>query len=311
MRTLLALGFVVALAALGVRAGASQRSGGGLTPAPMRIDKVKDNLFVIRGPFNPCAPNGCNANAVDDGLLHEPGDVAVRVTSEGLILIDDKFAPNVADVLERVKSVSTLPIRYLLNSHHHMDHIGGNGEVAARGIEIIAHRNIRENIIRNKQPGPPRIVFDDQASVHLGGVEVQLMYLGRGHTNGDTVIYFPDLRTVHSGDLVIDGMPVIDYANGGSAVEFVKTLNNLLMIDFDTVIPGHGRIMTKDEVRAYVPKLVTMNTRMAELVRRRVPKDQLATALKLDDIGWDHTVSTLTFMRSIGQYYDEIAGVKP
>ena len=179
-----------------------------------------------------------------------------------------------------------------------------------RGIEIIAHRNIRENIIKNKQPGAPRIVFNDQASVHLGGVEVQMMYLGRGHTNGDTVIYFPDLRTVHSGDLVIDGMPVIDYNNGGSALEFVKTLNNLLKIDFDTVIPGHGRVLTKDFVRAYVPKLETMNKRMADLVKKRVPKDQLEKQLKLDDLGWAHTVSTGTFMRSIGQYYDEVAAAK-
>ena len=132
-----------------------------------------------------------------------------------------------------------------------------------------------------------------------------MTYLGRGHTNGDTVIYFPDLRTVHSGDLIIDGMPVIDYNNGGSALEFVKTLNNLLKIDFDTVIPGHGRVLTKDFVRAYVPKLETMNTRMADLVKKRVPKDQLEKQLKLDDLGWHHTVSTGTFMRSIGQYYDE------
>lgn len=317
MRVWLAVACGAVVAAAALRGIAQER----LTPAPMRIDKVKDNLYVVRGPFNPCAPGGCNANSVDDGLLHEPGDVAVRVTPEGLILVDDKFAPNVPDVLERVKSVSALPIKYLLNTHHHMDHIGGNGVMLEAGgrsdaarlppPEIIAHRNIRENIIRNKQPGPPRIVFTDQASVHLGGVEVQLLYLGRGHTNGDTVVYFPDLKTVHSGDLVIDGMPVIDYANGGSAVEFVKTLNNLLKIDFDTVIPGHGRIMTRDEVRAYVPKLETMNRRMADLVRRRVPKNLLAGELKLDDIGWSHTVSTLTFMRSIGQYYDEIAGVKP
>ena len=103
-------------------------------------------------------------------------------------------------------------------------------------------------------------------------------------------------------------MPVIDYNNGGSALEFVKTLNNLLKIDFDTVIPGHGRVLTKDFVRAYVPKLETMNKRMADLVKKRVPKDQLEKQLKLDDIGWNHTVSTGTFMRSIGQYYDEVRG---
>ncbi len=306
MRVLLGVLFVAVMAVLTVHAVTQQK----LTPEPMRIEKVKDNLYVVRGPFNACAPNGCGANSVDDGLLHEAGDVAVRVTPEGVIVVDDKFAPNVPDVLDKIKSITTQPIRYLLNTHHHTDHIGGNGEILNRGIEVIAHRNIRDNIIRNKQPGPPRIVFNDQASVFLGGVEVQMMYLGRGHTNGDTVIYFPDLRTVHTGDLVIDGMPVIDYNNGGSALEFVKTLNNLLKIDFDTVVPGHGRVLTKDDVRAYVPKFETMNRRLAELVEKRVAKDQLEKQRKLDDIGWAHTVSTLTFMRSIGQYYDEVAAVR-
>ena len=106
-------------------------------------------------------------------------------------------------------------------------------------------------------------------------------------------------------------MPVIDYPNGGSAVEFVATLRNLLALDFDTVVPGHGRILTKDDVRAYIPKFETMNQRMRDLVKRRVAKDQLIARLQLDDLGWAHTVSTTTFLRSIGQYYDEIAGAKP
>ena len=307
MRVVLAVTFAAVLAVLAVHAAGQQP----LKPEPMKVERVKENLYVVRGPFNACAPNGCGANGVDDGLLHEAGDVAVRVTSEGVILVDDKFAQNVAEVLDKVKSITPQPIRYLLNSHHHTDHVGGDGEILARGIEIIAHRNVRENIVKNKQPGPPRIVFADQASVYLGGIEVQLRYLGRGHTNGDTVTYFADLKTVHTGDLIIDGMPVIDYANGGSAVEFVKTLNNLMALDFDTVIPGHGRILTKADVRAYIPKLETMNRRMAELVARRVPRDQLQAQLKLDDLGWARTVSTGTFMRSIGQYYDEIAGVRP
>jgi cyclase len=307
MRTSLALAAVAVLSLLAARGATQPSPAAGLTSQPMRVEQVKANLYVIRGPFDPCAPGGCNGRNTDDGLLHEPGDVAVRVTPEGAVVVDDKFVQNVPDVMARVKSVTSQPIKYLLNSHHHADHIGGNGAVMDLGIEIIAHRNVRENILRNKQPGPPRITFTDQEAIYLGGVEVRMLYLGRGHTNGDTVIYFRDLRTVHSGDLVIDGMPVIDYDNGGSAVEFVKTLENLMALDFDTVIPGHGRVLTKDDVRTYIPKLKTMNDRMRELVRKRVSNDQLAAQLKLDDIGWSHTVSTGTFMRSIVRYRDEIA----
>ena len=287
-----------------------------LKEAPMRADKVKEGLYVIRGPFLPCM-TGCRPGQTGDGLVHESGDVAVRVTPAGLILIDDKFAIQTPDVLAAVKTVSPLPIKYLLNSHHHGDHASGNQIIRDQlGIDIIAHKNIRANFLRIKQPGEPNITFSDQGAVYLGGVEVQLYWLGRGHTNGDTVIYFPDLKTVHTGDLIIDGMPVIDYPGGGSAIEFIQTIDNLLKMDFDTMIPGHGKIMTKDEVRAYRVRFQTMNDRMRELVRRGVTKsdlktlDQVRGQLKLADLGWDNSVSTTAWFGSIERYYDEMAAAR-
>jgi glyoxylase-like metal-dependent hydrolase (beta-lactamase superfamily II) len=257
---------------------------------------------------------GCRPGQTGDGLLHESGDVAVRVTPEGLILVDDKFASQAPDVLAAVKTVSPLPIKYVLNSHHHGDHASGNQVVRDQlGVDIIGHRNIRANFLRINQRGEPNITFADQSAIYLGGVEVQLFWLGRGHTNGDTVIYFPDLKTVHVGDLIIDGMPVIDYPGGGSALEFIKTIDHLLDVDFDLMIPGHGKVMTKDEARAYRARFQTMNERMRELVRRGVSKDDLKTLdqaraqLKLADLGWDNSVSTTAWFGSIGRYYDEIA----
>jgi glyoxylase-like metal-dependent hydrolase (beta-lactamase superfamily II) len=247
-------------------------------------------------------------------LIHEPGDVAVRVTPEGLILVDDKYPENLTDVLAALRTVSMQPIRYMLNSHHHGDHVSGNVNLAAMGVDIIAHRNIRENFLRIKQPGAPNIVFEDRGGLYLGGVEVRMYHLGRGHTNGDTVIHFPDLRAIHMGDLVIDGMPVIDYAGGGSALAFVKTIDNMLALDFDVAIPGHGKVMTKDEVRAYRNRFETMNQRMRELVKKGVAKDQVTTLagaraqLRLADLGWDNSVSTTASLNSFPQYYDEIAG---
>ena len=281
-----------------------------LVRGPMRAEKVKDGLFVIRGPFVPCGTRGCSPNAADDGLIHEPGDVAARVTPAGVILVDDKYPENVAGVLAQVKTFTSQPVKYLLNTHHHADHAGGDANIRDMGIDIIAHKNVRANFLRLKQPGEPNLVFADQAAVYLGGVEVQLLYLGRGHTNGDTVIYFPDLKTVHTGDLIIDAMPVIDYDGGGSAIEFVKTIDNLLKIDFDTMIPGHGRIMTKDDVRAYKARFEELNKRMRAQTVRKAPKEpaaQLKAALKLDELGWENSVSTIAYMRTIGRHYDEMA----
>jgi glyoxylase-like metal-dependent hydrolase (beta-lactamase superfamily II) len=284
-----------------------------LKEAPMRADKVKEGLYVIRGPFLPCM-TGCRPGQTGDGLIHESGDVAVRVTPAGLIVVDDKFASQAADVLARIKSISPQPIKYLLNSHHHGDHASGNAYMReSLGIDIIAHKNIRANFLRIKQAGEPNITFSEQSAIYLGGVELQLYWFGRGHTNGDTVIYFPDLKTVHTGDLIIDAMPVIDYPGGGSAIEFIRTIDNLLKLDFDTMIPGHGRIMTKDDVRAYRARFQTMNDRMRALIRKGVKKDELKTLdqaraqLRLADLGWDNSVSTTTWFGSMAQYYDEVA----
>ena len=96
-----------------------------LTEAPMRPVKVKDGLYIIRGPAMPCM-TGCRPGAFDDGLIHESGDVAVRVTPDGLIVVDNKFASQAAEVFAQVKKVSPLPVKYVLNTHHHGDHVSGN-----------------------------------------------------------------------------------------------------------------------------------------------------------------------------------------
>ena len=149
-------------------------------------------------------------------------------------------------------------------------------------------------MIRNKQAAPPRLVFADQAAVFLGGVEVQAIHLGRGHTNGDAVIYFPDLRTVHTGDLVVWGKrtdgtiltPFVDRSNGGSLAQWITTLDGVLKLDFDTAIPGHGPVLTKDNVRTFRQNLVTLRQRMLDVVKAGSNKEDLSKRLKTDDLGW-------------------------
>ena len=193
-----------------------------------------------------------------------------------------------------MKSVSAQPIKYLLNTHQHGDHTGSNAQFL-KTTEILMHRNARANMLKGNLPGPGRIVYTDQQSVFLGGVEVQMRYMGRGHTNGDSVIYFPDLRTVHTGDLVVWGKrsqgttltPLMDYAAGnGSGREWVATLDNLLKLDFDAAIPGHGPVLTKEDVRAFRNKMQTLNERMAALVKAGGKKADIAARIKLDDLNW-------------------------
>jgi glyoxylase-like metal-dependent hydrolase (beta-lactamase superfamily II) len=265
-------------------------------PGPLRIAKVKGDLYMISG---------------------EGGNVAVYVTTEGVVLVDDMFDRNHADILVQVKSVTDKPLRYVLNTHQHDDHAGGDMKMLPIA-EVVAHRNARANLTDIKQPyyedtpgtpiGLPRITFTDEFAVHLGGKEVRAKYFGRGHTNGDVVIYFPDLKTIHTGDLFLGrGAPrggaaqtrppgvniYVDYAQGGSFMEWTKTLDGALQLDFDTVIPGHGPVSTKEDVAKFRSDLETMRTRLIGIVRSSSNKSEMVRVLETD-YGWRATGCPLT-----------------
>jgi cyclase len=258
-------------------------------PGPLRIERVKPDLYMISG---------------------EGGNVAVYVTSEGVILVDDMFDRNHADILAQVKSVTDRPLKYVLNTHQHDDHAGGDFKMLPIA-EVIAHRNVRTNLEHIKQPyyedtpgtpiGLPRITFTDEASVFLAGKEVRAKYFGRGHTNGDAIIYFPDLKVIHTGDLFLARRPdrssdgaqgrppgvniYVDYVQGGSFFEWSKTLEGALALDFDTVIPGHGPVSTKADVAKFKADLETMRNRLVGLVKQGKSKDEVVGTLE-SDYGW-------------------------
>ena len=178
-------------------------------PQPLNLQKVTDNLYVIIG----------------DG-----GNTAFMPTSEGVIVVDDKFAADAPQIVAKVKSVTDKPIRYVLNTHQHPDHTGGNEAMLAANAEIVIHKNARANMVTNKQPGLPHITFTDESQVFLGGKEVVAKHLGRGHTNGDAVIYFPSERVLHTGDLFVVGAPYCDANSGGSIKEWSQTVQKLSLI---------------------------------------------------------------------------------
>ena len=255
------------------------------------------------------AQNSLSIEQVKDGLyaiIGSGGNVGVRVTDEGVILIDDKFPQNFAEIQSLVSQVSDQPVRYVLNTHHHGDHSGGNVEYIEIA-EIIAHQNARDNMVRGDQDAPPRLVFTDQTAVYLGGVEGRAFYMGRGHTNGDAVIYFPDLKTVHGGALLHGTAPFIDYGNGGSSKGWVSTMNNILALDFDTAIPGHGAIMNRDDVVNFRNQMEAVRARMAGLIRSGMPKSEASDRIRTQSISWTLAENGLFMQRSIPGFYDEIA----
>jgi glyoxylase-like metal-dependent hydrolase (beta-lactamase superfamily II) len=231
-------------------------------PAKLTLNKVKDDLYEIEG----------------DG-----GNVAVYITNEGVILIDDKFDRDHQSIVDQVKSVTNQPIKYIINTHYHQDHSGGNTKFLPTA-EIISTAMARTNILEHKQVGnvqppdvsPARITFTTETAVYLGGKEVRAIYMGRGHTNGDAVIYFPALRVLHTGDLMAGTSPLIDYNGGGSVVEWTKTLDSALKLDFDTVIPGHGAITDKAGLLTYRNNVEKLRNRVSGLVHEGKSQDEIA-----------------------------------
>jgi glyoxylase-like metal-dependent hydrolase (beta-lactamase superfamily II) len=181
--------------------------------------------------------------------------------------------------------------------------------------EVIAHRNVRANLADIKRPyyedtpgtpiGLPRITFSNELAVNLGGREVQALYFGRGHTSGDAIIYFPEVKTIHTGDLFLalraggrggapprerpPGVPIyVDYVQGGSFLDWSKTMDEMLKLDFDTVIPGHGPVSTRADIVKFKSDLETMRTRLIGLIKAGRTKADLAKILE-DDYGWRST----------------------
>jgi glyoxylase-like metal-dependent hydrolase (beta-lactamase superfamily II) len=250
--------------------------------APLTLEKVAgDDLYNISG---------------------SGGNAAFYVTDQGVILVDDKFPQNVREILDKIKSVTDKPVRYIVNTHQHPDHTGGNEQLLA-AAEIFAHENARLNMAAKDQPGLQRVTFRDELQLHLGGKEVRAKHFGRGHTNGDSVIYFPALKTIHTGDLFVRGAPFIDYSSGGSAIEWTKTLDEVLRMDFQTVIPGHGQISNRDDLLAFRKAFETMRSRMSELRREGKTPQEAAKLLRIDDLGWKQGP---LFERSMPGLYDEV-----
>lgn len=248
----------------------------------LTVEKIADDLHVLVG---------------------SGGNVAVYTTNDGLILVDDKFERNVPEILEKVKTISDKPVRYVLNTHQHGDHTGGNAMIKDKtGAVLFSHVNARDNMVERKMPGVPDEVFTGRKTIKLGGKQVQAYYFGRGHTNGDAVYVFPARKTMHMGDLFSYGGPFIDYSSKGSGVEFAGTLAKALQMKVETVIPGHGPISKKADLETYRQEIATAVSRVKQQKSAGGAKDQLN--LKTDDL--KVCCKNQLFERSLQGLWDEV-----
>lgn len=225
--------------------------------------KVKDNIYMLKG---------------------SGGNIGLLTGKDGNLMIDDQFAPLSEKIKASIQSLDSNPIKYLINTHIHGDHTGGNENFQKSGVTILAQENVRERMSKEQvnkalnrttpardAAALPVITFDDRIRLHLNGEDIEVFHFNLGsHTDGDAIIHFTKSNVFHTGDVFVRyGYPYIDYSSGGSVNGFIEVLDKLLAMlnDQSIVIPGHGELATKADVKKF-------RDRMADI------RDQVKAALK-------------------------------
>ena len=285
----LATWLCIAGAVLSAQAPQGGGRGGRGAAAGQTVEKIrqlKPDLYMITG-------GGANT--------------LVRVTGEGLIVVDTKNPgdDNYNRVMEEIRSVSSLPVKYVFNTHHHPDHVGTNQKFIDAGAQVIGLEALKTRMASDPRtkdiPGLPTMTFAKDYVLKFGGAEVQAHSFGRGHTGDDTMVYFPDLKVVMVSDQITAATPIVDFANGGSAVEWTQILDGVLKLDFEMAIPGRGEPKSRAEVQAYRTAFASVVSRASDAIKAGATKEQLASQVKTDDLGWQFNPAFY------GQLYDELS----
>lgn len=250
------LALLIAAGALSIAIAAQQPAAPGGPGQPqgsrtVQVEKLNDNLFVLRGGG---------------------GNTAAFVTATGVVVVDTKLPGWGQPIIDKIRELTGKPVTMIVNTHTHGDHVGGNVEFPAT-VDIVAHENTRANMDRmqsppgmgpaqppaqtiqaNKGKGLPTRTFTDRLTLGEGSDRVDLYYFGRGHTNGDALVVFPALQTMHAGDLFPGkNPPFIDTNNGGSGVEYPETLTKVHagVPNVTAIITGHSTVMRWDDLKEF------------------------------------------------------------
>ena len=245
------------------------------TPASYKSTEVAPGIFVLEG----------------DGVF-AGGGMSMLVGDDYNVLIDDGMLPFAPALLEAATSLAGGPIDFVINTHLHGDHVGGNAALADSGAVVYAHDNIRKRLLENpaEAGGPgglPVITFSDEVTFHVNGLEAVVIHVRNAYTDGDAIIEFRGSNVIHAGDVLFNYVfPFIDLDNGGSVAGFVAAQRRILaMADDDTaIISGHGKIVaSKNDLRAAIDMLVDAQARVEALVLDGKTEEEVLAANPLSD----------------------------
>jgi cyclase len=242
----------------------------------IKVTKVSGNIYMLEGAG---------------------GNIAASVGEDGIVIVDDQFAPLVEKIQLALKGITDKPVRFIINTHYHGDHTGGNEPFSNAGSTVIAQDNVRKRLesggtagnggsVKMQYPAAPKaalpiITFANDVTVHLNGEDIRALHFPSGHTDGDSIIFFPKNNVVHMGDdFVRYGFPFIDVASGGSVQGMISAMEKAMaLLPPDVkVIPGHGAISNLDDVRAFVKMLKETSAVVQKAINRRQTLAQMKQA---------------------------------
>src|SRR6516162_10740513 len=292
--------------AAGQGSGRGRGSGSGqraaAPPAPITIKQVKPGLYMV---------------------INGGGNSTVRVTDQGVVVVDTKNLGDqfYNDLMAQIKTVTTQPVKYAIVTHVHQDHAGNIERFEKAGVPVIANDGLNKNLheggpngkgyeAQQGKPADANMPYKKNKKVKVGKAEAVAYHFAARHTSGDTVVYFKDVKVVSLGDEFTATGPNCDYPMGGSLLTWSQSLAEVLKLDFDTAIPGHGNDpMTKADVATFQKRMDEIGKTAITLVKAGTPKDQLRQQIQMKlgpDMGNWQMTGVVNDMR-LDMFYDEIS----
>ncbi len=227
-------------------------------------------------------------------LVGSGGNVGISVGEDGVFMIDDKFAPLADQIKAAIKKLSPKPLRFLLNTHWHGDHTGGNERFGKTGAIIVAHENVRKRMsvdsvieaLHRKVPASPKaalpvVTFTSDVTFHWNGDTIHAFHVPPAHTDGDVVVHFKKANVIHTGDVYFNGLyPFIDLSSGGSVLGVIRAASRVIDLcdDKTKVIPGHGPLSDRAELIVYRDMLAAVRQRIVKLIEAGKSADEAVAA---------------------------------